>query len=226
MVEAAGIPSTEFDCASPLGTAAKQAPSSSNKVPPMSYAPAYGVTPYPLPGNQAIFSELAAANVNWIGTGAQGGLPSNNIIFQGQMSDGNPWNFWYSADWMQNNSAIALANEVINGSATSLNPLYYNQPGIDRLQNRVVQVGNLAVSSGLAVGQVIATKLPIEQFQANFNANAYDGQLVINAEPFAVYSAENPNDYASGRYAGLACVYPPLRGFLNIFFNLQAVTFG
>jgi hypothetical protein len=226
MVEAPGIPSTEFDCASPLGTAAKQAPSSSNKVPPMSYAPAFGVTPYPLSGNQATFSQLAAANVNWIGTGAQGGLPSSNIVFQGQMSDGNPWNFWYSADWMQNNAAIALANEVIIGSAGSLNPLYYDQPGIDRLQNRVVQIGNLAVSSGLAVGQVIATKLAIADFAANFNAGNYDGQLVINAEPFVVYTSENPSDYAVGKYAGLACVYPPLRGFLNIFFNLQAVTFG
>jgi hypothetical protein len=225
MVEAPNIPATEFDCASPFGTSAKQQPSPSNRVPPMSYAPAYGVTPYPLQGNQPTFSELAAANVNWIGTGAQGGLPTTNIVYQGQMADGNPWNFWYSVDWMQNQSAIAITNEVINGSATGLNPLYYDQPGIDRLQNRVVQVATLAISSGLALGQVVATKLPVLTFLANFNAGQYNGQLVVNAEPFTVYTEENPGDFAAGKYAGLACVYPPMRGFLNIFFSLQAVTF-
>lgn len=217
---------TEFGAASAFGTALKQNPSSSNKVPPMSYAPAFGVTPYPLPGNQAVFIGLATNNVNWIATGAEGGLPSVTIIKQGQMSDGNPWNFWYSVDWMQINSQIAISNEVINGSATTLNPLYYDQDGIDRLQNRVTQVGNQAVSYGLALGQVISTRLPIAQFLKNFNAGQYAGQMVINAEPFDTYVVENPSDYAVGKYAGLACVYPPLRGFLNIFFNLQAVTFA
>lgn len=222
-VEAPGVAATEFSLASAFGTALKQNPSSTNKVPPLSYAPSFGTTAYPLRGNQSVFQELANANVGWVGTGQQGGV-SGNILFQGKMSDGNFWNFWYSVDWAQINMNLALANEVINGSATNLNPLYYNQAGINRLQNRAVQTAAQGVAAGLGNGQVIATKLPIEQFLANYNAGNYAGQIVVNAEPFLPYSEENPDDYGIGRYAGLACVWIPQNPFLNIVFNLMATT--
>lgn len=225
-VEAPGVSGpngTEFSLASAFGTALKANPSSTNKVPPLGYAPSFGTTPYPVRGNQAVFQGLANNNVGWIGTGQQGGV-SGNILFQGKMSDGNFWNFWYSVDWAQINMNQALANEVIIGSASTLNPLYYNQPGIDRLQNRVVRTANQGVSAGLGNGQVVATKLPIAQFLANYNAGNYAGQIVVNAEPFLPYSQENPNDYGQGKYAGLACVWIPQLPFLNIFFNLMATT--
>ncbi len=225
-VEAAGVstyPSTEFSLASAFGTALKANPSSTNKVPPLSYAPAFGTTAYPIQGNQTILQELANANVGWIGTGQQGGI-SSNILFQGKISDGNAWNFWYSTDWAQINMALALANEVINGSATSLNPLYYNQLGINRLQNRAVQTAIQGVSAGLGNGQVVATQLPIAVFLANYNNGNYDGQIVINAEPFSVYTSENPNDYGIGQYSGLSCIWIPQLGFQNVIFNLQSTT--
>lgn len=222
-VEAPGIAGVEFSLASAFGTALKANPSSTNKVPPLSYAPSFGTTAYPLRGNQATFAELAAANVGWIGTGQQGGV-SGNILFQGKMSDGNAWNFWYSIDWAQITMGQAIANEVIIGSASSLNPLYYNQTGINRLQNRVVQTATQGVSYGLGNGQVVATQLPIAQFLQNYNSGLYAGQIVVNAEPFLPYSQENPNDYGIGRYAGLSCVWIPQLPFLSILFNLQATT--
>lgn len=222
-VEAPDLPASEFSLASPFGTALNANPSSTNKVPPLSYTPSYGTTAYPARGNQSVFNALSLASVGWIGTGQQGGV-AGNIVFQGKMSDGNQWNFWYSVDWAQINMSLALANEVINGSATTLNPLYYNQNGIDRLQNRVLAVARQGVSAGLGNGQVIGTKLPIEQFLANFNAGAYAGQIVVNAEPFAVYTRENPSDYGIGKYAGLSAVWIPQLGFQNIFFNLLATT--
>lgn len=219
-VEAPAVPTTEFSLASAFGTTLSVSPNSTNRVGPLSYAPAFGVTPYPLPGNQTVFANLISANVGWIGTGQQGGIVGN-ILFQGQMQDANPWNFWYSADWAQINIAQALANEVINGSVPGANPLYYNQNGIDRLQSRAVQTLNQAITNGLALGTVLVTKLPAQTFANNYNSGAYNGYLVINAEPFTVYTAENPSDYAVGKYAGLQCVYTPSRGFLNIFFNLN-----
>jgi len=222
-VEAPAIPTTEFSLASAFGTALKANPSSTNKLAPLSYAPSFGTTAYPLRGNQSVFTQLATDNVGWIGTGQQGGI-SGNIIFQGKMSDGNFWNFWYSVDWAQTEMGQALANEVINGSSNNLNPLYYNQDGINRLQNRVVQVANQGVTAGLGNGQVIATKLPIAQFLANYNSGTYAGQIVINAEPFLPYTSENPSDYGIGRYAGLSCVWIPQLPFLNIIFNLNAAT--
>ena len=219
----ATLGATEFSGASAFGTALKQQPSSTNKVPPLSYAPSYGTTAVPLRGNQTAIQNLANSSVGWIGTGQQGGV-SGNILFQGKMSDGNFWSFWYSTDWAQINMNQALANEVINGSATSLNPLYYNQQGINRLQTRAAQVANQGVSAGLGNGQVISTNLPIATFLANYNAGAYKGQIVINAEPFLTYTSENPSDYKIGKYSGLSCVWIPQLPFLNVLFNLQATT--
>ena len=224
IVEAPGLPASEFSLASIFAFALSRRPSSSQPLGPLSYAPVYGVTPYPLMGNQGTFLTLAEANVGWIGTGQQGGI-SGNIIFQGQMQDGNPWNFWYSTDWAQININLALANEVINGSVPSSNPLLYDQQGIDRLQNRAVSVLNQAVASGLAIGQVVQTSLPIATFNANLDAGVYDAQLVINAEPFQTYITENPSDYEAGIYGGLTCAYIPARGFLQIIFGL-AVEFS
>lgn len=222
-VESPTKAATEFSLASAFGNAIKQNPSSTSKLQPLIYSPSFGTTAYPQRSNASIFTELALASVGWIGTGQQGGV-SGNIIFQGLMSDGNSWNFWYSVDWAQIQMALALANEVINGSASTFNPLYYNQAGIDRLQNRIVQTARQGVTSGLGNGQVIATKLPIADFQANYNAGVYAGQIVINAEPFRVYTGENPSDYGIGKYAGLSCIWIPQLPFTSIFFNLQATT--
>jgi len=222
-VNAPAAPSTEFTLASAFGNALAQNPSSTNKLVPLSYSPSYGTTAYPVTGNQSILQQLATANVGWIGTGQQGGI-SSNIVFQGKMSDGNFWNFWYSVDWAQINMGQAIANEVIVGSASSLNPLYYNQQGINRLQNRVLAVANSGVSAGLGNGQVVATQLPIAQFLANLNAGNYAGQIVVNAEPMQAYANENPNDYGIGKYAGLSCVWVPQLPFLNVYFNIEATT--
>lgn len=221
LVEAPDVDPAEFSISSPLGTVLSYNPSSTNKVPPLSYSPSFGTTNYPLEGTQSTLQSLSIANVGWIGTGAQGGIAAN-ILFQGKLLSGVAWNFWFSTDWVQIQSAQAIANEVINGSATSLNPLYYEQDGIDRLQNRVIQVFTNGVQYGLGNGQILATKLPIADFLANLNAGVYNGQLVVNAEPFLTYTAENPDDYADGKYAGLVGLWVPKNGFLNVFFNIQA----
>ena len=220
-VEAPAIGSTEFSSASAFGTALKASPGSSSRVPPMEYAPSYGTTAYPLRGNQTIFAGLANANVGWIGTGQQGGI-TTNILYQGKFSDGNLWNFWYSVDWAQVNFARDIANEVINGSASTINPLYYDQPGIDRLQNRAAKTATRGINSGLGTGQVLLTQLSQQDFLTAYNNGTFNGKIVINAEPFAVYTAENPADYGLGKYAGLTCIWVTKLGFLNIFFNLQA----
>lgn len=210
----------EFSLAALFAFALSRQPSSASPLGPLSYAPLFGVTPYPLMGNQALFLTLAEANVGWVGTGQQGGI-SGNIAFQGQMQDGNPWNFWYGTDWAQLQINLALANEVINGSQPSSNPLLYDQNGINRLQNRAAQVLNQAVSSGIANGRVVLTKLAQQDFLDNLDDGAYDGLLVLNAEPYTNYIAENPSNYEAGIYGGLTCVFIPARGFLQIIFGLN-----
>lgn len=210
---------TEFSIAADFASILAYAPSSAQQVPPLCYSPVSGVTPYPTPGNASVFTQLDAANVSWIETGAEGGL-SNTIIHGGNCADGNPFNFWYAGDWVQLNIKLNLANEVINGSATSINPLYYDQQGIDRLQNRAYQTLGVAISSGLGNGTLKKTKLPTQTFQNNYNAGLYIGQIVINADPFQDYVNNNPSDFPVGIYRGLTCVFTPNRGFKQIIFQL------
>jgi hypothetical protein len=219
-VESPTVTPNEFSLAAEWAVTLNYNPSSTNQVPPLSFAFVYGVSPYPLRGNQTIFTELNTANVGWVGTGAEGGI-STSIVFYGQMQDGNPFNFWYSADWAELNIDLALANEIILGSNNPAAPLYYNQPGINRLQNRGLQTLGQAVTNGLAIGKVKGYSLPAEQFRLNYLAGQYEGQIALNAEPFLIYSNENPSDYSIGRYAGFSCVYTPSRGFKQVLFDLN-----
>ena len=201
-------------------------PSSVNNVTPLGNSYLYGVTAYPLATNGTILTSLNTANVNVCGTGAEGGLPSSLILIGGNTMDGNPWSFWYAVDWVQINVKQAIANEVITGANNKFNPLLYNQPGINRLQRRGADQLGRGVTNGTILGTVLQTALPAATFTANINSGLYIGYAVINAEPFTVYTTENPNDYGVGKYGGIACVFAPLLPFQQIIVNIDATEFA
>lgn len=170
-------------------------PSEINKVPPMAFR--YLLSVYAHAGRASILKTMSDQNINYVGTGAEGGI-SNTLVVKGVTCDGKDMTYWYSVDWVQINVDMALANEVINGSNNPINPLYYNQDGIDRLQLKAQGVFNSGVSYGLV-----------------------NGQTPVNAIPFKTYIKNNPNDYEIGRYAGLSATYTPMRGFTSIIFNIN-----
>jgi hypothetical protein len=223
-VEAPGIGSTEFSMAGPFQSSLANDPGSSNMVPPMAYRFMYGVTEYPPAGNGTLLKTLQDNNINYIGSAAEGGL-SNKMLVAGHMLDGNPFNYWYAVAWCAINLELDLANEVINGSNTTINPLYYEQRGIDRLQNRSLKTLRSGISYGLILGQVIDTRLNQSDFNDAFNKGSYAGNAVINAVPFSSYTGLNPSDYADGKYNGLSAVITPKRGFESITFNLNVTNF-
>lgn len=192
---------TEFSLASVFYTTLSYSPSSTNLVPPLAYAELVGVTPYPTSGNSATFTALKAAGVNWVGTGAEGGI-SNAILFWGTTMDLRPFNYWYSVDWVQININLDLSNEIINGSNNPLAPLYYNQNGIDRLKRRAQSTMNTGISYGLALSPV-----------------------TVIAQGFFAYTKLNPSDYKIGRYAGMSVTYTPTRGFDSIVFTVNVTDF-
>lgn len=196
-IEAPAIPAIEFSAAADFYVALNYNPSTTNKVPPNAFAFLAGVTPYPAKGNQALFAAWKLAGVNWVGTGAEGGI-SNAITYWGTMQDGHDLTYWYSVDWMQLHLNQDLANEIINGSNNPQAPLYYDQNGINRLQARAQATANQGVSIGLVLPPVVVT-----------------------AVPFTTYTTANPSDYPVGTYNGLAVVYTPNRGFKSITFNVQ-----
>jgi len=192
-------PITEFTCASMFHVALNYNPSSTNKVTPMAFSYVVGVTAPTL--SKVTKQTLKTNNVNYIGTGAEGGI-SNTIIFWGVTADGRDFTYWYSVDWVQTNINLDLSNAVINGSNNPINPLYYNQDGINTLK----RVAQSTMNNGISYGLVL-------------------GPAPVQAVPFNTYVTENPSDYAIGKYAGLSVTYTPNRGFIEIIFNINVTDF-
>lgn len=219
-----GVPATEYSIASAFYTTLNYAPSSTNKVPPLEYSELFGVTPFPMRGNSAVVTAFSAANWSYVGIGSQGGVPFN-ILYGGNNLDGNPFNFWYSIDWAAINLNLNIANAVIDGSNNNVNPLYYNQDGI----NRLAAVAAATMASGISFGLILGTANQVGLMQADFLANLeagdYDGQAVVNAQPLIPYLTLNPNNYKIGLYGGLSVVMTPLRGFDKIIVNLNVNQF-
>lgn len=220
-----GITATEFPCAASMYDVISNNPSSSNKVPPLAYTFQYGVTPWPTLGMSALLATLLEANINYVGTGSEGGI-STATIFNGTLMNGDDFLVWYSVDAAQIYADVNLSNAVINGSNNKVNPLYYSQDGINRLQDVVLSTMRSLTSWGLANGtKVTGSTLSAKDFVNALDAGTYAGQIVVNAEPFIAYLTENPSDYRLERYAGLTCQYIASHGFRSIVFNLLVTSF-
>ena len=199
-------------------------PSPTHKLPPSQYTFLNGVNAYkPLP--QSLINTFMTNSINFVTTGAEGGI-TNTIIVPGKNLDGTPANVGFSIDWVQIHMNEDISNAVINGSNNPISPLYYNQDGINFLQQVAVNTANRAISTGLALGQVIVTSLDPNEFATNVSTGAYRGNFVINAVPFSIYTGQNPSHYASGIYGGLQAAYVPQYGFENIVFNLNVTQFA
>ena len=220
MVESPDVASTEMSIAAAHYVALHYNPSSTNRVTPYSFSYLYGVTNYPLKGNSSTLATYKAANVNYIDTGAEGG-DSNYILKWGTTMDGEDFNFWYSVDWSQVECSRTISATIIAGSNSVINPLYYNQSGINRLQDVVANKMKSGQEYGLVYGDVVKTTLTASALADAIDAGTYEGKTIVNAVPMASYSSSNPTHYALGRYDGLTVVYAPQKGFRQIVFNIQ-----
>lgn len=223
-VEAPSIPSTEFSIAADFQALLRNNPSATNQVSPFAFTYLFGVTPYPTQNNNTLLTTLQEANVNYVGTGAEGGI-SDALVWRGTTMDGMDLSQWYSIDWVQINCKQALANAVINGSNNPINPLYYDQDGIDRLQQVLATTMSNGVSFGMVLGAPVITALDGPTLDAALNAGTYANQTVINAIPFTTYSNENPGDYKEGLYKGFSVIFVTKRGFIQIVLNLVVSEF-
>jgi hypothetical protein len=172
-------------------------PSDINKSAPYSFRYVSGSLAYPL--TPALAARLKAAYVNYTDTGAEGGLATVNILKWGMTGDGRDLSYWYAVDWLQINVQMDLANAVISRSNTPVNPLYYDQPGINDLQG----VAQGTMNRGIRYGMLNASTKP-----------------TVAAIDFATYVAANPTDYAAGIYNGLSVTVTPSRGFTAITFAM------
>lgn len=218
-----GIPMTEFSLAAAFYVALSYNPSG-GFVPPFAFSFLFGVTPFPMLGNSALLTTLANANISVVGTGAEGGI-STAILLNGHTADGNTFNWWYAIDWAAINVNLNISNAVINGSNSSVAPLYDNPSGVATLQGVGASTLQSGIAAGMIFGTLIQTELTAQQFAQNTNAGLYNGYCAINAVPFSNYYTLNPGDYKLGKYGGFAVSMAPQQGFQNIVFNINATSF-
>ena len=191
---------------------------------PFAFRFQFGVTPYPTVGNASILTTLAQAGINYISTGMEGGI-ADATCYPGTTADKRDFLYWYATDWTNINLNLDISNEIINGSNNPINPLYIDQNGINRLEGRAAATLSRGVTYGLLNGIVVQAELDSATFDQNLNNGVYAGKAVINAIPFLTYYTDNPSDYATGTYNGMAAVVVPSRGFLHILFNLNITDF-
>jgi hypothetical protein len=222
----AGIPSSEFSHASDFFVTLSWNPSTASRVPPLTYAFVYGVTPFPTMGTNALITQLIfpTGNGSIIGTGAEGGI-SNTIILGGTTADQNSFNFWYSVDWANITCNLNVSNYIINGSNNSVAPVYYDQNGINGGQTVIAATMLSGISYGLVFGSILQTALDPVIFANNTSAGTYEGYAVVNAVPFATYNAINVSAYKQRSYGGYSVGFTPQNGFNNIVINLNASQF-
>lgn len=192
--------STEFGASALLYAIMTNNPSSANQLAPFQYRYAYGLTPWPVVGQNTNINTIINNNGNLIISGAEGGV-SNNIIFGGVTASGDQVSWWYGVDWTQIQMAQAISNSIINGSNSSA-PLLYNQAGIDTLEAVAQGVANNAVAFGCALS------------------------ATVTATPFIKYTQQNPSDYAKGIYKGFLATVVGQNGFLTITFYMDVVNFA
>ncbi len=225
MYASAGIPSTEFSLASAFRTTLNYKPGGNNKVPPLNNAFEFGVTPFPTQGNAAILTTLDNANVSVIGTGAAGNI-SNTLMAGGKTLDGNPFKYWYSIDWVQINLQINMQAALIRGANTDQTPLDYNQPGINTLQQAAVSTMSTGISAALVLNPIKQTTLDAADLATAIDEGTYAANTQVNAEQFADYVSENPNDYSAGIYNGISVNYTPQKDFESITVNVTVSNFA
>ena len=220
-----GLQNSYFAAASAFRTTIAYNPSSTNQITPTCYSYGYGVVPWSATDNQATVTTLLNNNINLYMTGAEGGI-SNAILEYGTTMDGNDFTYWYSIDWVQIQSKLALANAIIVGSNNPAAPLYYNQNGINYLQAVEVGVMKRAITDGIALGTLVSTQLDQATFENNVQTGVYNGQVVVNCVPFSTYVAANPSQYDAGIYGGMSVAYTPNRGFKQVILNIDVEQFA
>jgi hypothetical protein len=126
---------------------------------------------------------------------------------------------------VQINLAVNITAALIEAANNPQNPIFYNQAGINTLQQVAVSTMNTGITDGLVLNNVKMTTLDAADFVAALDNGTYDGFTVVNADPFASYVEENPDDYAAGTYDGISIDYTPLIGFESITVNISVSSF-
>lgn len=174
------------------------APSTVNKVNSMTYRRLYNAAP--LEDNDYIKNKSLQDqfNTNMLLNPPIDGSGAKSLVYPGILADGNDFTYWFGVDYIRFELISNITNLLIHGNNSKINPIYYNQDGIDRIKALVKQTITRCASYGI--------------IQSNFTVSAID---------FADYVTQNPNDYKQEIYGGISIEVSPLKALRRIKFVLQ-----
>jgi hypothetical protein len=213
----------EFSAASMFFNAMKFAPSEIQRVSPMAFKYVYGnVTPYPPRNNATLLQSFSDNNVNYIGSGSEGGI-TYGMIYPGVTADGfDYFNWWFTIDWVAIHAHQDMANAIINGSNNPLAPLYYNQDGVDYLEGVLYGTMLSASTFGMVLGPLVMTRYNQPTLETNIYNGSFAASCDVNAIPFIDYVTASPDDYGTGTYKGFSVLFIPSRGFMHVYISIVA----
>lgn len=222
-VETPGAGLTSFDCASHFQQWLSNNPGPGNLASPMAWRFTTDTTPYPQQGNAALLATLDQNLVNYVTTGAEGGI-ADDCIANGCMADGNSAMYWYAIDFMDLAFDLNQSNAIIN-AANNGAPINYDQNGINTLQDVNYDTISDGIAFNLLNGTATRAALAQQAFVRNLEDGDYEDQNVINAVPFLIYVKQNPSAYKEQTYGGFTAVIIPQEGLEAILMNLNATSF-
>ncbi|KWB16506.1 hypothetical protein WL32_28240 [Burkholderia cepacia] len=192
--------SAVFGAAAVAYSIVSQNPTSTQKLLPIAPRVINGVQPGGwTPTERALLQQYF---FNYPDAGIEAGL-TNTLLKGNTYASGDFFEYWYASDATAIRVHLALANAIVNGNANALNPLKYDQRGIERLQ----QVAQSTIDALVAAGVLQA-------------ANQTTGTGIVSAVDFLTYTNQNPSDYRAGLYRGLSVTIIPSRGFTHVTFNM------
>lgn len=173
-------------------------PSSFNKVNPMTYRYLYSTTPMGDDTERLNKSLIDNYNTNLLVAPPINTTNAKSLLFPGILSDGNDFTYWYGIDYIRFYLIDQVTNLLITASNSSINPIYYDQTGINRIKDAVTNAMSNCASYGI--------------IQNNYTITATD---------FSTYVQANPSDYKSGLYGGIMIDVMPLKSLKHIKFYLN-----
>ncbi|OXI29568.1 hypothetical protein [Burkholderia aenigmatica] len=189
-----------FGAASLVYMIVSQNPTSTQKLLPIAPRTIYGVQPSKWTTvERGLFQKYF---FNYPDTGVEAGLTST-LLKGNTYANGDFFEYWYASDDTAIRVHLALASAITNGNQNAINPLKFDQRGIERLQ----QVAQVTINALVAAGVLRP-------------ANPTTGTGIVNAVDDQTYQIQNPSDYHSGIYRGLSVTVIPARGFTHVTFNM------
>ena len=123
-------------------------------------------------------------------------LASQNVILNGRMRDGKPWDYYFNWSYINYSVTDKLTQLILNGQNNPNSAVRFNQDGIDKIHTTIVA----KLQDMVSVGALTAFAQSYDTTTGSFT-----GQNDIYVPEFYAFVADNPTDYENEIFSGISC---------------------